>query len=830
LCWGVGGPGCAAAVAPAWPVDGSVRQAKGEKLDQMVLAAQQWVNATYTGVTGYVVIPETGNTGWTTMYALTRALQYELGLATLSTSFGPGTLGALKTRGGVKLTETNTNIIKIVQAACYCKGYQPGAIDGVFSSTTRSAVTNMARNAGVYGDTALISVVEPKVMKALLTMDAYTVVSGGSSSVRSVQQWLNGTYITKTNYYIVPCDGIFSRDIQKALYLAVQFQLGMSDADATGVFGPATKAGLNSHQLAEGDVDTWVQIFTAAMVVNAFFVRALDTVYTKFTNSFDADVVVGVRAFQKFSQLPVTERADYATWCQLLASTGDPDRPGTGADCVNTVTAARAQTLKAAGYTTIGRYLDNVLDVPDDGITPLNKKLQPGELDIIFAAGLKVFPIFQWGGSSAGYFTYSRGWDEGLAAHNAATGYGFNQGTVIYFAVDYDATQAEIEANILPYFKGVAGALALKGSWFVHGVYGSRNVCTQVSETTYARWSFVSGMSTGFSGNMGFSLPDNWAFNQIQTKTIGTGTGVIEIDKDVYRGGTDPASSSVRDQSSPMADIVDYVRQIYNLAVSFGQADASLLTLQYMRYQEYGDVRFSSTIGGYNSDFIEYALNAGAPKVNKRFNDPVYGVSLKTSHLAVAAEGFVARGQVNGINANGADLVGWGGDWVNFYVEWRLASDSYPSGYLYCQDKLAKVVQIEENGGFKLRDLIEDVDGYLIGMAVLGGQNIVQAFATHYQGIGYQSRFHRFHAQRFGSASSLQAVAKTMLLPNSIPIVDAARLGILVYFGHGTVISPELLVPSSSLDNFCVGLSDTIDGFVNNEVSAVRKAIAAGRI
>jgi hypothetical protein len=53
-------------------------------VDGLVLAAQQWVNATYKNVAGYKVIPEDGNTSWTTVYALTRALQHELGITALT--------------------------------------------------------------------------------------------------------------------------------------------------------------------------------------------------------------------------------------------------------------------------------------------------------------------------------------------------------------------------------------------------------------------------------------------------------------------------------------------------------------------------------------------------------------------------------------------------------------------------------------------------------------------------------------------------------------------------------------------------------------------------
>ena len=44
------------------------------------------------------------------------------------------------------------------------------------------------------------------------------------------------------------------------------------------------------------------------------------------------------------------------------------------------------------------------------------------------------------------------------------------------------------------------------------GVYGSRNICQKVSSLTKAESSFVADMSTGYSGNLGYSMPNNWAF------------------------------------------------------------------------------------------------------------------------------------------------------------------------------------------------------------------------------------------------------------------------------------------------------------------------------
>ncbi|MFC7729968.1 hypothetical protein [Actinomadura keratinilytica] len=55
--------------------------------DAMVERAQRFVNS--YNVPGIPKIEVTGRTGWTVMHALTRALQYELGLTELSDGFGP---------------------------------------------------------------------------------------------------------------------------------------------------------------------------------------------------------------------------------------------------------------------------------------------------------------------------------------------------------------------------------------------------------------------------------------------------------------------------------------------------------------------------------------------------------------------------------------------------------------------------------------------------------------------------------------------------------------------------------------------------------------------
>lgn len=513
------GPGISAATVDVW-----------------VLNAQQWVNQTYRGRPGYVAAPEDGRTGWPTMFALTRALQLELGLSgdQLSDSFGPTTLSLLTSKFGNIGPGALGLVVTILQCGLYCKGYSGDGLSGNYSAATGDSVSAMRTNMGFTDGRRDLS---PKEFKALLTMDAYVVVENGSAKVREVQQWMNRKYVDESWFFILPTDGHASRDVAKALIYALQYDLGV--AGANGNFGPGTKAALKAKgTLPVGATDigysSLVHLFQAGMIFNHYEVP--------FDGVFSQSVSDQVKNFQRFVALPVTGIGDFSTWCSLLVSTGDTDRRGAALDGVTTVTPARATALYQAGYRVVGRYLTNVPN------TTLDKKIKPGELATIFGAGMRVFPIYQTYGGEVGYFTPQQGARDASLAMAAATDYGFERGTIIYFAVDFDALNDDITANVLPYFQAIKKAMDYYGNPYRIGVYGARNVCTRVSTEGPAATSFVSDLSTGFSGNLGFPMPRNWAFDQISTITIGTGNSAIEIDNDIY-SGRDPGVSRVIDRS-----------------------------------------------------------------------------------------------------------------------------------------------------------------------------------------------------------------------------------------------------------------------------------------
>lgn len=67
-------------------------------VDQMVLQTQQWLNKTYGNDSRFKKVNPDGRTGWPTIYALTRALQIELGIQSTADNFGPSTQRLFKQR------------------------------------------------------------------------------------------------------------------------------------------------------------------------------------------------------------------------------------------------------------------------------------------------------------------------------------------------------------------------------------------------------------------------------------------------------------------------------------------------------------------------------------------------------------------------------------------------------------------------------------------------------------------------------------------------------------------------------------------------------------
>ncbi|MCW1065402.1 DUF1906 domain-containing protein, partial [Streptococcus anginosus] len=73
------------------------------------------------------------------------------------------------------------------------------------------------------------------------------------------------------------------------------------------------------------------------------------------------------------------------------------------------------------------------------------------------------------------------------------------------------------------------------GGGYKVGIYASRNICSRIIKAGYAGSAFVSDMSTGFSGNLGFPIPDDWNYDQFTEISDYKGAG-FDLDRVAYSG------------------------------------------------------------------------------------------------------------------------------------------------------------------------------------------------------------------------------------------------------------------------------------------------------
>lgn len=482
-------------------------------MDQAVQNAQRWLNATYTGKKGYTPITEDGIIGAGTVKALIIAVQIEEGDTNPDGIFGKNTAANFPTLSDGYVDVTH-HFCRILQHGLYCKGYSPTAVTGIFGSKTKDAIQEVQRDAGI----AQTGEVNGKLIKQILTTDA--LVNKGDSRIRDIQLALNGKYL---DYFdIIPTDGRPSKALAQGIIYALQAEEGLAIGVANGSFGPSTQS--KCPTLAEGDTrSNFVRILQYALYMNGMKDILFNGVY-------DRQVVGEVLSFQIFANLPIQTYGvtNLMTWASLLTSKGDTDRKVIGCDCSTTLTLLKVDTLVNNGFEVVGRYLT--------GKYAMSKE----EIDIILTK-MRLFPIFQRTGgivpsNKIEYFTVAQAEQDGKEAIEAALGFGFKRGSIIFFASDVDAYDVQVKNILLPYFKKVFETFQKYNKrGFKMGVYGPRNTCIQVSDAGYAVASFVGDMSTGYSGNLGYPLPNNWAVDQIITQPYGgvpTTPPYINVDRD----------------------------------------------------------------------------------------------------------------------------------------------------------------------------------------------------------------------------------------------------------------------------------------------------------
>jgi peptidoglycan hydrolase-like protein with peptidoglycan-binding domain len=756
--------------------------------DPMVLKAQKWLNTKFASVAGYTPCTEDGITGQKTIDRIIMGLQSKLGISPVVPTVGPTTWSLMQQYGTINGSGDSVDMIKLLECGLYCKGYDGDSIDGLWTTRLSDGIKDLQQDMGHTG-TGLTGTASPKFFRALLNTDAFILVPEGDAAIRQAQQWLNVTYIAKTNYLYCPTDGLFNRNTQTALVYGLQYDLGQTDAQADGQYGTGTAAQLQASAAVNIQIGTtdstkrWVRLFKCLMLFN----KTATTLNGSFVTA-DSNSVKRFQSFSGFSTAEQTGKGDFRTWSELLVSTGDPNRSGTAADMASTITAARATALVNAGYKTVGRYLTN-FQLPG----ALDKNIKPGELTTIFNAGLTLFPIFEEGGDEAIWFTYNQGQLDAVRAYQAATAYGLPAGTIIYFAVDFDAVDADIDEktgpgantaiSIINYFKGVRNKLTNLLSPYTIGIYGTRNVCSRLSSGQFpiAVSSYIAGMSTGWSGNLGFQLPANWAFNQIQNLTIGTGTGAIEIDKNV-KSGRDNGVTGLTTPVDPNHAAIEYVNWVQAKAVEYKASHsavetASGLVVQYLRYPEFTGLHWDVLAGPLNGAWLDWMNAQAVPKLGAYVENGFHIVA-DIAHLAGTTNGVMFLGNGSGSQASVSDFGGWAGDIISMFRVWNETRNDYTSTYNWAKAMINANEATRPESLFSRTDFSQDAVGYNFGRTIY--QTPTTSFAalfnaTYKRTGNWANRYTTFYANRFGSSPATALAAAKDVFFDTGPVISTVR-------------------------------------------------------
>ena len=500
--------------------------------DENVKKAQAYLNAMYGHRSEWIPLEENGYTGTVTVSGVIRAFQLQNGLDPVG-SVGPDTLKKFKSLPVIeKMNPDDSSIpnVCLLQCALFFKGYAAGGITGIYYTSGVNAVTKLQEDANI----DVTGKVDWKVWAALLSFNWFTEpanpLTKWDRKIQIIQRQLNKEY---SDYLSVrACDGIMSRETALSVLGALQAAEGILSPNDTLTnlnelnFGEQTTA-LFPGPLVSGNSKTKFN----KLVQYGLYFNGYDP--GNFDGVFDDATRAAVTNFQNFYAIADVIKedigtVDVSTMQSLLVSRGDTSRYAEACDCSVILNKQQTLDLQKAEYKCVGRYLTGTV-----GKDFRPKALTVAEIERITSAGLHIFPIYQDGGYYLDYFKNpSQGSTDATIAIQTATRLGFLHETTIYFAVDFDCLPHETDDYIIKYFQEIYGVFnsSLNEKRYKIGVYGPRQVCIALADKMLTTSSFVSDMSSGFTGNCGYPLPKNWAFDQFFETTF-TSSPAFSIDK-----------------------------------------------------------------------------------------------------------------------------------------------------------------------------------------------------------------------------------------------------------------------------------------------------------
>lgn len=734
--------------------------------------AQKWLNEQFDGSAGWVHIDEDGVAGYNTMVGFVRALQILLRID-VDGGFGNETKQSYNNLFGDGLSEINNAdnnftvkmIISLVNLALLCRIEVSNTDDiSVFSEATRQGIISTMAQLGIDN---YIGGLRAREIKALFTSDAYYLISNGDATTREIQQAINRKYNDILDNYIAT-NGLYDRNMNTALIKMIQYEIG---TNVDGGWGEGTMSSL--PVLGPGSTRTnLVYILQYLLYLNGFDPNGFD-------GGFGNGVTNALKQFQELMKLDVDGYCGRQAWSALVVSCGDTTRSANACDTCFEITPTVAQKLLNGGYEVVGRYLTGYIDA----IRP--KALQPGEAKNILNSGLKLFVIYQDNNRQISDFTFDKGIIAAVEASNAAKEKGIPKDSIIYFAVDMDVYEDQIDSNIKDFFRGINHSIDTN---YKVGIYGPRKVCSRISELGYSVSSFVADMSYGYSCNVGAKMPNDWCYDQFKEISRYINDFGIDIDKVNYRGNVETISNLEEEEINKREILCSIIQELYTITEDYSITNKKNWSVKeinknivdYLRNVEsYTGSLWDIAAGEMDDNYISY-MESDSTIFTKRVDIRVpskYG-DMEIPHMAATLS---AQLQWFFLNKEIDDLTGWAGDLLQLggKIEEIKGNHLCSENDVYkliggIDDEFAKSIGFDNItvAGFNWEDLESDIDAVVISKALKNGVRIDQAFSDYYLGQQYKTRIKTFIQEIEGevevSENKIKEVAKSYTDLNSL--------------------------------------------------------------
>lgn len=198
----------------------------------------------------------------------------------------------------------------------------------------------------------------------------------------------------------------------------------------------------------------------------------------------------------------------------------------TGIDTRTDLTAYAAELRSAHGIDFAMRYYSR---------TP-SKNLGRNEAAALSAAGLQIGVVWETAGIQDSFFNAAQGQKDGQGALDLAAQIGQPAGSAIYFAVDYNASQVELNGPVSDYFRAVNALLIPAG--YQIGAYGSGACCETLKESKLATLGWLS-QSTSFLGSREYAADKRYNLIQKLGSSIQVGKEALSVDGNESNGECD---------------------------------------------------------------------------------------------------------------------------------------------------------------------------------------------------------------------------------------------------------------------------------------------------